>query len=54
LQKFQQHYAADAQDATKLISVGESKPESSISPAELAAWTMVANELMNLDEVLTK
>jgi hypothetical protein len=54
LEKFQQHYTADTQDATKLITVGETKPESSIPPAELAAWTMVANELMNLDEVLNK
>jgi hypothetical protein len=54
LDKFQQHYAANADAASKVITVGESKPEPSIPPAELAAWTMVANELMNLDEVLNK
>jgi hypothetical protein len=54
LAKLKEHYAAAADDAAKLIDVGESPVEKSIPPAELAAWTMVANELMNLDEVLNK
>jgi hypothetical protein len=54
LEKFQQHYAAAGDDAKKLIDVGESSVEANVTPAELAAWTMVANELMNLDEVLNK
>ena len=41
-------------DANKLIAVGESKPNRSIDPTTLAAWTMLANQLMNLDEVLNK
>jgi hypothetical protein len=52
--KFQTHYAANVEDAKQLIDVGESKVDSTISPAELAALTMVANQLMNLDEVLNK
>ena len=48
------HYSAHPEDATKLINVGESKPDPSIAAPELAAWTMLANELMNLDEVLNK
>ena len=39
---------------SKLITVGESKPDPALDPATLAAWTMLANELMNLDEVLNK
>jgi hypothetical protein len=54
LEKFQKHYAASEEDAKKLIDVGESNVEIQAPPAELAAWTMVANELMNLDEVLNK
>jgi hypothetical protein len=54
LEKFQKHYAAADEDAKKLIDVGESNVESQAPPAELAAWTMVANQLMNLDEVLNK
>jgi hypothetical protein len=48
------YYQEHADDAQKVITVGESKPDASIEPATLAAWTMVANELMNLDEVLNK
>jgi Protein of unknown function (DUF1553)/Protein of unknown function (DUF1549)/Concanavalin A-like lectin/glucanases superfamily/Planctomycete cytochrome C len=47
-------YQKQPEDATKLIALGESKPEASLNTTELAAWTMLTNELMNLDEVLTK
>ncbi|MEQ1830700.1 MAG: DUF1553 domain-containing protein, partial [Pirellula sp.] len=40
--------------AEKLLSEGASKSDASLNPSELAAWTMLVNELMNLDEVLTK
>jgi hypothetical protein len=53
-EKFSKHYTAHADEATKLIDVGDSTSQESIPPAELAAWTMVANQLMNLDEVLNK
>ena len=33
---------------------GESKPETDIPEPELAAWTMIANEMLNLDETLNK
>ncbi|HYE17235.1 MAG TPA: DUF1553 domain-containing protein [Tepidisphaeraceae bacterium] len=48
------HYKASADDAKKLISTGESKRDESLDAAEHAAWTMVVNQLMNLDEVLNK
>ncbi len=48
------YYQEHPDDAKKLIAVGESKADASIDPATLAAWTMLANELMNLDEVLNK
>jgi hypothetical protein len=53
-EKFSAHYAAHADESAKLIDVGDSDPDKSIPPADLAAWTMVANQLMNLDEVLNK
>ncbi|RLS56628.1 MAG: DUF1553 domain-containing protein [Planctomycetota bacterium] len=40
--------------AQQLITVGESKADPQLSPPTLAAWTMLVNELMNLDEVLNK
>jgi hypothetical protein len=48
------HYRAHVDDARKLISVGESRPDPSLEPSTLAAWTMLANEMLNLDEVLNK
>ena len=47
-------YRSHGNDAAALIEVGESPIVSKSEPVELAAWTMLANELMNLDEVLNK
>ena len=47
-------YVANEADAKKLIAEGESKAPETIDAKELAAWTMLTNELMNLDEVLNK
>ena len=48
------YYQAHPAEAKSLISVGESKPDAAIDPSAVAAWTMLANEMMNLDEVLNK
>jgi hypothetical protein len=48
------HYRAHAEDAAALLAVGESKADPTLDAPALAAWTMLANELMNLDEVLNK
>jgi len=48
------HYQAEPKEASQLLAVGETKPDATIDPATLAAYTMVANEMMNLDEVLNK
>ena len=47
-------YKARPAEASKLINVGESRPDASLDVPTLAAWTMLVNELMNLDEVLNK
>ncbi len=54
LQDLRAHYKASAADAEALLKVGDSKADDKLSKAELAAWTMVCNQLMNLDEVLNK
>lgn len=51
---FLRHYDSVPDDARKLIAVGESKANPKLQVSEFAALTMVANELMNLDEVLNK
>jgi len=40
--------------AKALLAVGESESNPKLPPDELAAWTLVASEVMNLDEALTK
>jgi len=47
-------FAADPEGATKAIAIGASKPDASLEPKELAAYTMAANLILNLDETLTK
>ena len=54
LDKMQKHYTTDMKAANQLVSVGEMKRDTSIAAPELAAWTMIASEMMNLDETLTK
>ncbi len=53
-QQFEAHYQAHVDDAKKLIAVGESPVMDHHDPVQLAAWTMIGNQLMNLDEVLCK
>ena len=54
LEQFSAYYRSHEDDAKKLIAEGDSKADPSLGPVTLAAWTMLANELMNLDEVLNK
>ncbi|MBL8850412.1 MAG: DUF1553 domain-containing protein [Planctomycetaceae bacterium] len=48
------YYESHPEDAQQVIGVGEMKVDATINVPELAAWTMLTNELMNLDEVLCK
>lgn len=54
LAKLRAAYKDKQPEARKLIAVGELLADATIDPIELAAWTMLVNELMNLDEVLNK
>jgi hypothetical protein len=47
-------YAEDLEAAKQLIAYGESVPDKELAPPELASWTLVANLLLNLDEVVNK
>jgi mono/diheme cytochrome c family protein len=48
------NYRKDRKAAGELLRVGESKADEKIDQAELAAWTMVASAILNLDETITK
>jgi mono/diheme cytochrome c family protein len=47
-------FQAQPTAATALLGVGESPRDLRFAPADLAAWTVVANVLLNLDEAVTK
>jgi hypothetical protein len=47
-------YRQDAQAALKLLAIGEAPRNERLTPAELAAWTMVASVILNMDETCTK
>jgi len=51
---FLRFYDSNPDQAQKAVSVGASEPDLSPGPAVLAALTMTANQLLNLDEVLNK
>jgi hypothetical protein len=47
-------YRHDEQAALKLLTFGESARDESLNPAELAAWSIVASVLLNLDETVSR
>ncbi len=53
LLEFRSTYSQDQAQATKLLSVGESKLDSTLDPREVAAWTTLASMILNLDETIT-
>jgi hypothetical protein len=54
LQEHLANYKANPKAAAELIRVGESQADASLNPQELAAWTMVGNLVLNLDEVINR
>jgi hypothetical protein len=53
-QRAKEGFAASPESAAKLLTVGESLRAEGISVEEHAAWTVVANAVLNLDEFLVK
>jgi len=47
-------YQQNSDAAKQLISQGAMPPDSKLDPAELAAFTVTANVLLNLDETVTR
>ncbi|QDU55946.1 PSD1 and planctomycete cytochrome C domain-containing protein [Aeoliella mucimassa] len=47
-------YESDPNSRDQLLSVGEAPMDDELDHTELASWTLVANAILNLDEVLNK
>jgi len=54
LQRNLERYTTDPKAAEDLISFGETRADASIKPHVLAAYTMIASMLLNLDEVINR
>ena len=54
LEKRLARFKADPDATKKLLSIGASQTNDKLDAAELAAYTMTANVLLNLDEVVTR
>ncbi|MFT6238694.1 MAG: hypothetical protein ACJAQT_000769 [Akkermansiaceae bacterium] len=48
------HYQENPDLIDPFLTVGESKPDTSLNKAALAAWTLISSQIFNLDETLTK
>ncbi len=47
-------FRADPAAAARLVRAGEAPVDPALDPVELAAWTVVMNAILNLDETVTK
>jgi hypothetical protein len=54
LVKQRELYQKDPRAAEKALHVGESTPKKVAAPVETAAWTLIANLVLNLDETVTR
>ena len=52
--RFVDLYRGETDDARDLLGVGDSAFDAALPVTESAAWTMLASQLFNLDEVLNK
>ena len=48
------NFSSREQDAKKLIETGATQPRKDANVPELAAWTLLASQILNLDETITR
>jgi hypothetical protein len=53
-QRQMRKYEAMPEEAKKAVTFGETPPAAGMSERELAAWTLVANLILNLDEAVVR
>jgi hypothetical protein len=54
LAAFRERYRTSPEDAALLLEVGETPPPAELDPSELAAWTLIASAILNLDATVTR
>jgi hypothetical protein len=56
-EEFEKHlarYEKDVEAANEVVDAGESEPNRDLNPTVVAAWTLTANMILNLDETVTR
>jgi hypothetical protein len=54
LQAQLEYFRGHSQEAAQLLAVGEKRNDPKLNAEELAAYSVVASLILNLDEVITK
>ena len=54
LEDFTGHFQADPEGAAALVHTGDSPPNPDLAPEQLAPWTLLASQLLNLDQIINK
>ena len=54
LAKYADHYRQHPDDAAAVLTTGHHPAPTDLPADELATWTLVANQFLNLDETLVK
>ena len=54
VETFRTHFAGNPDDAAGLLTTGASPADPGLPAADIATWTLVANQFLNLDEYVTK
>jgi hypothetical protein len=54
LEDLLENFRKQPEDAAKLIATGEKPAPADVDVPELAAWTMIASQILNLDETITR
>jgi hypothetical protein len=49
-----ERYRRDPEAAAQVIAVGRSRPDPALPAEELAAYTIIGNVLLNLDETINR
>ncbi len=54
LKEISSSFTGNPESATSLLATGATPADKTLPPAELAAWTLVTSQILNLDETLTR
>jgi hypothetical protein len=54
IESYRNDFRENPDDAKRLLAIGEKPNDPQLDPAELAAYTLVASTILNLDEAISE